>query len=474
MSQPRLIVISDLHISTAPLEDFDGELQGHLCRFLAELAADPAPIELVINGDFLDFVQARPWQGAALRSRTPNNNILLCFTQKQSEDKLDSIYAEHKSVFDALGQFLTVRPTHRLVILPGNHDPDFYWPRVRDHVRDRVCGNDAGARDRLVFYLDQVYRPEAFPGVWIEHGHQHDVANSFSLPNLGPNASCWSSNLPPILTGQDGELRLLECPGTRFMLMYMNGLDERYPYVDNVKPLTRFLKIFGLSAFVSRHATFRAAVAVWGILRFLSGRAVKRPSDLLTLPEVQGHKELGPLLTDAMKHLKPGEQTALAETFQKTGLAIHEPLEMFIRHPEAQARLMDFLAVNPELAQGLEAPQSDALLSADGPPGTLSLTQSFLVDETEILKAAAHRALAEPGTQVVIMGHTHEVVKPTADLSYINTGCWTRYYRFAPNEPVRSWPLLRASSTARFPCELNYAEVVPGAAPRLVTFEPRP
>jgi hypothetical protein len=44
----------------------------------------------VINGDFLDFVQAEPWQSPDFESETPDG-VPLCFTQEQSLQKLESI-----------------------------------------------------------------------------------------------------------------------------------------------------------------------------------------------------------------------------------------------------------------------------------------------------------------------------------------------------------------------------------------------
>ena len=37
----------------------------------------------------------------------------------------------HGQVFKSLGEFLDAKPENRLVILPGNHDADFFWEDVR-------------------------------------------------------------------------------------------------------------------------------------------------------------------------------------------------------------------------------------------------------------------------------------------------------------------------------------------------------
>src|SRR4051812_47846403 len=125
MRQPTLRVVSDLHISDNPLDDFDDVLQGEFCRFLGGMSTGSGPFELVINGDFLDFVQAPPWEGAALSSTTPEG-LPLSFTQEQSLAKLGAIGQRHAPVFEALGTFLAAREDNALTILPGNHDPDFF------------------------------------------------------------------------------------------------------------------------------------------------------------------------------------------------------------------------------------------------------------------------------------------------------------------------------------------------------------
>src|SRR5713226_7161208 len=91
----KLITISDLHISAGALDDFDGELEGHFVRFLEDdLARRPDAVELAINGDFLDFVQAPPFAGPNLEAQTVDKTAL-CFTQAQSREKFAAIQKAH-------------------------------------------------------------------------------------------------------------------------------------------------------------------------------------------------------------------------------------------------------------------------------------------------------------------------------------------------------------------------------------------
>ena len=126
----RTIIISDLHVGAGALDDCDVTLESHLCRFLRDGFSPTIPTELVINGDFLDFAQAPPWHGSELRS-VSNKGTQLCFTEAQSVAKLENIFLAHPKIFDAIRHFLEGSPTRSVVIMPGNHDVDLFWPKVR-------------------------------------------------------------------------------------------------------------------------------------------------------------------------------------------------------------------------------------------------------------------------------------------------------------------------------------------------------
>jgi hypothetical protein len=110
----HIIVVSDLHISSGQLDDFDCELEGHFVRFLeGDLAQRPYPVELTVNGDFLDFVQAPPYSGPGLQTQSPEK-LPLCFTQEQSRGELAAIHAAHGPTFHALQAFLASKSNNTL------------------------------------------------------------------------------------------------------------------------------------------------------------------------------------------------------------------------------------------------------------------------------------------------------------------------------------------------------------------------
>ncbi len=465
----KILVISDLHVGAGPLDDCDPNLEGCLVDFLRRHSAAGTPAELVINGDFLDFVQAEPWEGAGLESSSPEGHPL-CFTQRQSVEKFDAIANSHAPIFEALGEFLSADESNRLVVMPGNHDADLFWPRVRARFRRAVCGRDRGRKGRLLFHLERGYRPSSAPQVWIEHGHQHDPNNSFFVETdeIDPVVGCkvrkpvWSAASPPVFADAAGVPRLFECIGTRFLIRFMNSLDARYQFVDNVKPFGRFLRIFGVSAFKPGFGPLRAAASVWQMLRYAVREGITSPESLLSLERPEDGFGPTALLRRLVGEMGDEEAAEFVRLLKEAGYdELWGTPDMHVKDPERAESLMSFLSDHMELVDRLEA-RDYALLSADGTPGTLSLGAAFFVNETAELRAAAGRLLGRDGVTHVVMGHTHE---PVSEPGYVNTGCWTRYFRFGDDGEMRSWKVLDKDSYELFPYRLGFAEIVPGRDP---------
>jgi UDP-2,3-diacylglucosamine pyrophosphatase LpxH len=451
MMNLKTVVISDIHIGAGKLDDCDDALEAQLCNFFKMLSSNDIPVELVINGDFLEFIQAPPWQGETLRSKT-KDDIRLCFTERQSVLKLENIIQAHGAVFKGLEEFLASKQENRLVIVPGNHDADFFWPEVRQKFAETVCGMSDRLKNRLFFHLEQGYAPTAHSGIWIEHGHQYDPINSFFLDGK----PCWSQATPPIFDDVSGTPRLLECLGTRFLIKYINKLDSEYHFVDNVKPFGKFLTIFGASAFTPGYGPLKAAAAVWGMLRYLSSTLVHSPGDLLDFSG-KGNEDPKPLLLAWQRQLTEEERRGFKTDLNKRGYPLDRSLELHVSDSENAEKLMDFLSENLDLADIRR--DEDSYLGAE--KGFLSLYRGFKVDETAQLVEAAEKKIKEAGTKAVVMGHTHaEVDRP--DLAYFNTGCWTRYLNFNEVKDKRPWSILKDDSYALFPYKLNFVEIDPG------------
>src|SRR5262245_12398543 len=325
-----LVVISDLHISAGALDDCDSVLEALLVDFLVSLTRRSTAVELVINGDFLDFVQAPPWQGPELSATSPDG-VPLCFTQAQSLEKLDAIVGAHPRVFRGLRDFVAADTRNRITILPGNHDADLYWPEVQIRVKSAVGGSTE--HPQVAIHADRVYRPNLRPSTWIEHGHQYDPTNRF----FTDKGSCWASDNPPIFLDANGIERLYECVGTRFLIRFINRLDRDYPFVDNVKPFSRFLRVFGASALRPGNGPLNATLATMAMLRFLGTTVLHSRSDLLRLENDGDADSEHPLMSviDALSH---EDRKKVEQALAEAGVQLDRPLRLWLEDPDIAER----------------------------------------------------------------------------------------------------------------------------------------
>ena len=210
MERTRYIV-SDLHIGSG--DELDSFSSDKSFKYLLEAISRHPNSELIINGDFIDFISveieretARPFSRAGC-------------TEEESLQKLDRVIEAHPVIFSALRKFLGKKGC-RLVMVPGNHDVDLFWPKVRDRLREAI-----GAHDERRFYFEQsgVYRDE---DLYVEHGNQYfadTVIENFSEPFLSSPRS--------------GELRLERSWADCFLSYMVIGLmAKRNPFFNNVMP----------------------------------------------------------------------------------------------------------------------------------------------------------------------------------------------------------------------------------------------
>lgn len=447
----RILVISDLHLASGKLDDFDPEIEDSLVEFLDQVSSEKKETEFVINGDFLDFVQAEPWQSSEYESETPAG-VPLCFTEHQSLQKLETILETHSKTFCALSKLLKSENIQRLTILPGNHDADLFWPKVRAEITQRLGQKPDWTK--LQFHLEQAYQPVSRPDLWIEHGHQHDPCNCFDVAGV----SYWSKNKAPLLADKSGAMRLLECVGTRFMLKFLNKLDFGYPFVDNVKPFSKFVRMFLLSGFSSEFGPLAALTVYWALTKFLAGRLVSGSGDLLDL--APDSKDIFENVRKSVRVLPKKKQEQLTKQLSANGFTMEGmTVGIYLEDDNANpSRLLDFLSAHPVILESIFE-SGQGYLSA-GDAGYMTLGKGFNADETESLKKEARGIVKSGAARFVVMGHTHEAVEPVPSLSYVNTGCWTRYLRKSAEKSVSgSWALLRKSAFDNFPFELAYAQL---------------
>jgi UDP-2,3-diacylglucosamine pyrophosphatase LpxH len=155
LSDETLVVfLSDSHIGGDGDRDIF-ESPDDMKALFDELAAHAAPVELVLAGDFFDFLRiAEAPEGANRASLTIER-------------------PEYREVFEALRR-LAGGDSRTVIYLPGNHDAEMWWnPEIRDALE----------REGLVheFALSYAASFASEPGriVYCEHGNQFDSANAF-------------------------------------------------------------------------------------------------------------------------------------------------------------------------------------------------------------------------------------------------------------------------------------------------------
>src|ERR671910_1842981 len=154
LSNDTLIVfVSDSHIGGDP--GCDGfESPAELKALFEELTSREGPVELILAGDFFDFLQI---------GKVPEGEDRASLTMDR---------AEYRDLFAALGRFREAEGK-RVVYLPGNHDAESFWnPQIQETLRER------GLVDEFAYtYLAAVEVGGKQRIVYCEHGNQLDPAN---------------------------------------------------------------------------------------------------------------------------------------------------------------------------------------------------------------------------------------------------------------------------------------------------------
>jgi UDP-2,3-diacylglucosamine pyrophosphatase LpxH len=219
------IVFSDVHMGAGQrpglvnhYEDFhhDDRLAELIIHYAAGHYAD-LPVEIVINGDFLDLLKL-PVDG---RFGTDT-------TEEVAVEKVRRCILGHPMVFDALAAFLR-RPRHRVTYVPGNHDTDVAFPRVQRMISARLDVPEGS--ESLAFIDDRdLYRLPG--GVVVAHGHNFEEVNRVGAGNL--------------LVKRDDGRQIVNVPyGGQFFAEVLAPVKAEQPLIDLVHPLSSFI-LWGL------------------------------------------------------------------------------------------------------------------------------------------------------------------------------------------------------------------------------------
>lgn len=412
----RVYVVSDLHLGGASGPDGGRGFRlltrpDVLAAFIRTLTrpGDGIRNELVINGDFVDFLaERREFEPAWLPLRVDPAEALRAF-QVLASRPTDS------QVFDALADF--VAAGQELTVLLGNHDLELSYPDVREALLDRI------GPARFVYDNEALRRGDAV----IEHGNRYDRYNQVDHDALRRARSLMSRGLD-----HEAAEQLIAPPGSRLVARVMNPLKERYAFVDLLKPETGSViptllalepecreELLGVARALAPAA--RHGLGEGGQPSFagdISSRAFGFPQ--------QGRQGLdGDALDDLLRdRLGAGGAAAFRELSQ-----VEQGFSGDISYREQVDRVLGLARLlNPLGSKDRDSrlrPLLDALRS-------LWSDQSFSREvETDPAYLEGAQALVGAGARLVVFGHTHlpKDLMLEGGGRYINTGTWAERIR---------------------------------------------
>jgi UDP-2,3-diacylglucosamine pyrophosphatase LpxH len=281
------VFVSDLHLSEGFLveenhydrnEDFFYD--DAFARFLAYLQKQredgkfKKPWRLVINGDFLDFLQVTTCpegdygstrvrgKDYQFKIRKKERSLGLGHTMANSLWKLDRIFDGHPEFFEAIAGFLAYG--NDLIIITGNHDAEFTYPEVRELFREKL---EFSAEDFFAYNREKL-RTSGLPGkdetvknvsarvyfvrwyyyekglFYAEHGCQYDTTNRYDFfldPTIHVSGEYSKRRFYEEHSHDNGcskgeELAIWFPVGSFFVRYLFNEIEKYVPFTDNIRP----------------------------------------------------------------------------------------------------------------------------------------------------------------------------------------------------------------------------------------------
>lgn len=420
--------ISDLHLGGAPPEG--GEVGFELCppamrrllaRFIHQLAdrgRHDEDVELVVNGDFVDFLAEESDGG------TPDAPAFVPFEQNPDRarakllrviERVDRGAPEGEQVFPAFRRYC--QDGNRLTVLLGNHDLELCLPGVREVLVTALTG-DAPAR---LTFVDDGRAWRVGPAVF-DHGNRADGWNQVLHDRLRRTRSALSR-------GETCEMS--PPPGSELVVDVMNPMKRRYRFIDLLKPeeeavppvLLALMPYWlgdarGLGERVRRYGALSEQLSVLSGLRWQAREAEQTPGRQPTrLEAISG--------TRPMPDASPPDETALIREIAclSLGRSVSStappggptPVSGSFGGPRAIAQLVfdDAPLRHVGLRRAFRAWED-----------TFRRTFEMDVEAPKYLEAA--RSLTSRGAELVVFGHTHLAKRITLDGGgvYLNTGTW--------------------------------------------------
>ncbi|WP_426409241.1 hypothetical protein [Bradyrhizobium ganzhouense] len=420
-------VISDLHLggrsagaAGATDPGFAICTQGAtIARFIRDLAngsSADGSIELVINGDFLDFLTEPSADSNSWTSLHSVESAALAFRRVCEREHL---------VFSALEHFLC--RGNRLVMTLGNHDLELTYPVIRQLLRERL--NVVNGTDFEFIFDGEAY---TVGDAVIEHGNRYDRYNQVDHDAFRRFRSQLSRGL-------DGSNLMPSAPvGSCLVSEVINPLKEKYRFIDLLKPENEGMLPLLLTLEPAARTTITRAIKVLlrgathglrdsvtplraGEIGSTGGSSQVYQGDLVSAPS-RAPEPVG-ILTDELRRTM---STADSQVFMD---ALFGPVDRELGEIGSREQLQSLL-------QLLAYPSSDfkarlgLLMKA---VRVLQTDTSFelTIDADKPYLSAARTLIRNGGFKFVIFGHTHLAKKIELETgAYLNSGTWANLMRF--------------------------------------------
>jgi hypothetical protein len=382
-------VVSDLHIGQGSTADSMGQPDAsstsvNFVKFLHAIRDEGkqagCEIELIINGDFLAFLQVPAVDRHLAQATHYPLDAYRDSSQVASVARLDIIVKTNPDIFYALSDFLHAEfPQRRLTIIKGNHDVSLFWPGVKGRLRE-VLGA-SGSRASLLRFADEFVCREQ---IYVEHGHQRAEKMNGYHDSFDPRAL-------------HNPMQLQYPAGSRFTIDFLNEAKREFWFVDRVKPVTTLIW-YGF-----RWDFDFACRALASFIRHTPALVVSDFETSLFMP---------PATEDFLHTLEnPLRRKALAQQYATNPdfrLTFHQQVQQYLDDAtvdnKGEANLPFIEVSDDPLVMGRADQQRQHLM----------------------LHQAAQQVAAKEKARTIIFGHTHcamQEVLPDGRI-YINTGSW--------------------------------------------------
>lgn len=405
---PRsLYVISDLHLGGEPgfqMTTGHEELAGFLQERLEEARhGSQSALELIIAGDMVDFLAETPHRA-------------LTASDAEARQKLERIVsgrsgtAEIFALLRALGQ----QNNARVTVMLGNHDLELVLPGPRSLLQEALGPSAVLALE------GEAWRRG---GLWIDHGNLVDPWNCVNHTKLRKLAA-HSADFAAL--GEEERRDLLRVPpGSQLVVDVMNGIKQRYSFVDLLKPETQavlpLLAVLepDLAPPMKRALALARSVGLKMVIRNLFGASglqvleenmAQISAGGASSPEAAVYRELASQMQSRQCLV---EEVAWVPSGDEDQVGFTETIKAWWHVWGARRAAGDQARQLERLQRALRAYQEEHAEAYD------------TSREGEVWLRGARRAF-EAGAELVIYGHTHfaKDVQVAPGQRYLNSGTW--------------------------------------------------